>query len=182
MAFTRDAADWRRTTDRLGRRIGYLDVGPRDNRRRLRLRLDQKRTPRVSQSARVNDPDNVVEVSHLEAAIQRHIERCPHATEEDHQYQPDGSEGAIQIRHEPDLVQEEPERYVSIFNESEQTPNPPTTGALHVATNLPNLVVGDYYDDNKDDPREMVIQGAAAGFAVPHDWVQFSNGIPALNQ
>lgn len=128
----------------------------------------------------INDPDNEISVSHLEPALRRHVERCPAADWEAHEYSDDGTDGAIQIQHDPELVNEEPEQYVSIFGATDNIPNPPTTGALHVATNLPDLVVGNHSDTETPDPRRGLIHGATLGYVVSQDWVRYSSGVPAL--
>lgn len=128
----------------------------------------------------INDPDDEISTSLLEPALRRHVERCPAADWENHEYSDDGTDGAIKIQHDPELASEEPEQFVSIFGATEHTPNPPTRGALHVATNLPDLVVGNYYDRETPEPQPGLIHGATLGYAVSHNWVRFSNGVPAL--
>lgn len=129
----------------------------------------------------VNDPDDEISVGDLEPALERHVERCPAADWEAHEYSDDGTDGAIQFQHDPEHASQEPEQYVSIFGATDHTPNPPTTGALHVATNLPDLVVGNLSDGDSSDAEPALIQGAALGYVVSQDWVRFSSGVPALD-
>lgn len=129
----------------------------------------------------INDPSNEVEVSHFEPALERHIERCPISDPENQRSQGDEIDRPIVIRHDPSTVEQEPEQFVSIFGSSEHTPFPPTAGALHVATKLPDLVVGDFYDNDRPDPSSTLVRGAATGFAVDQPWVRYSSGIPDLN-
>lgn len=130
----------------------------------------------------IDDPDNEVRVDNLEPAMRRHLERCPIAHPEHHEYSEDGS-GAIQIEHDPETVDEPPEQFTSIFAESDHTPYPPTIGALYIATQLPDLVVGDFYDPDRSfqgESEETLVEGAAIGWATPHHWVRYSSGVPSI--
>ena len=127
----------------------------------------------------IDDPDNKVTVSHLEPSLERHLDRCPGARPENHSYRVDGTDGAITVRHDPPIAsQTVPAKYPAIFAKSEYPPVPATQGALHVATNLADLVVGDIHNPRREDPKATLIEGAAAGWATPRDWFRASSGVP----
>lgn len=132
----------------------------------------------------VDDPDNEVVVGLIEPALQRHLDRCPNAYPEDHQYRADGSDGTIEIQHDPPRAELEAERQAEIMAEDDIPPYDQTAGALHLATNLPALELADYYDSTELDPPPTLIEGAAAGWACrairSHNWVRFSGGVPGL--
>lgn len=108
----------------------------------------------------------------FESAWERHLENCPAVFEE--------CESSIEVNTDPELIDYVPEETASIITHSEATEVRPTSSAHRVAKLLPDLIVGDYYDGEQDNPPDTLLEGAAAGWAVDREWFRTSSGLPDL--
>jgi hypothetical protein len=120
----------------------------------------------------IDDPDNIVTTDFFDTAWQRHIDNCTTV--------PDERGRAIEVATDPSLVDYVPEETASIMTHSEAVEVRPTDSAYSVAKQLPDLIVGDYYSEDHDNPPDTLLEGAAAGWAVTHEWYRTSRGLPDL--
>lgn len=125
----------------------------------------------------IDDPSNQVTPRFLESAREKHIEYVPNAYSDDHRYQADGTAGCIRVSTDPNTVDELPEETASIITHSDYPARHPTQSAHYVATQLPDLIVFNYYNEDHPTPPLTLQEGAAAGWAVPHRWFRTSTGI-----
>ena len=137
-------------------------------------------TPREYIYLWIEDPNNEVSVEHLVPALEKHVENCGNAYEENHVYDEDGSAGAITIEHSPPVVSDPPDKFFDIQEVSDVASRPNTRGAQFVATRLIHLPVGDYYNSQRKNPPETLLEGAALAWASPNRWFRASGGVPNL--
>lgn len=126
----------------------------------------------------IDDPADEVTPSFFETARERHLEYVPNARPEDHQIRVDGTDGTVRVSTDPETVDHIPEETATIITHSDYPAMHPTRSAHFVATRLPDLVVWDYYNHDEDNPPDTLLEGAAAGWAVPHQWFRTSSGMP----
>jgi hypothetical protein len=148
---------------------------------------DSAATPHEHIYCWIDDPDDEVTVGHLESALQKHLDKCKGAYEDDHEYRRDGSYGAITIRHEPTTVDGPPDSFRKIREYRKEHGGIPegepltanTIGAQYIASQLPHLVLGNVYDGTRD-VSDIRIEGAAVAWGTPSKWFRTSGGIPAV--
>lgn len=130
----------------------------------------------------IEDPENDVDVTNLAPALDKHLDGVANAYEKHHQFEPDGSEGAITVRHNPPCTDTVPERFFDIQQESETTARPNTSGAFYLARQLAHLPVGDFYNSNEPNPADPLLDGGALAWASgeTHRWFRASQGVPEL--
>lgn len=128
----------------------------------------------------IDDPDNEVSADWLYPALDKHLNRCANAFEEDHAYHKDGGAGAITVRHSPPLASHSKDDFWKIQEASEEPSYPNTTGAKFVASQLVHLPVGDYANSKRSNPSDTLLNGAALAWASPYRWFRASGGIPNL--
>lgn len=126
----------------------------------------------------IEDPQNEVSADWLAPALEKHLARCENAAEVDHDYEDDGSDGAITVKQSPPLVSDPPESFFEIQEVSEAPSYPNTTGARFVAKQLVHLPIGDYYNSERKNPSNTLIEGAALAWASPYRWFRTSGGVP----
>lgn len=120
----------------------------------------------------IDDPTNSVTADFFDTACERHLDNCHTVSDE--------SAATVEVSTNPSLIDYVPDETASIITHSEATEVRPTASAHFVAKRLPDLVVGDYYNEEYDHPRETLLEGAAAGWACPHEWFRTSSGLPDL--
>ena len=106
-------------------------------------------------------PDNVIPV------LGKHLKYCANAYQRHHRFRADGSDGAITVEHSPNLT---------TSRTASQGEN--TVGAQYLASQLAHLPIGDYFDSNRENPPNTLLEGAALAWASPHYWFRASAGIP----
>lgn len=132
------------------------------------------------------DPDNEITVEHFEPALEKHLESCPNARREDHQYDEDGMEGAITVRHDPPLTDQTPQKAAAMVEDDFAltadggTYRPNTRGAQYLASQLAHLPLGDQFSPNGENPRQTLLEGGAIAWASSYDWFRSSQDIPKL--
>lgn len=129
----------------------------------------------------IEDPDDEVVDEWMAPALQKHINSCENALTENHTSEKDGSSGAISVEHSPPLVSDPPDDFFEIRKVSEAPTYPNTTGAKFVAKQLVHLPVGDYYNSERKNPPDTLIEGAALAWASPYRWFRASGGFPNLS-
>lgn len=132
----------------------------------------------------IQDPQDQITVQHAETALEKHLELCPRAREEDHRYRVDGTDGAITVQHAPSLVDQVPERAAEIFDQSEATyvtddgtrlpAN--TRGAQYLASQLAHLVL-DSVINGTVDPQHPTVDGGAIAWVSNKRWFRRSGGL-----
>jgi len=130
----------------------------------------------------IDDPKDRVGVEDLAPALEKHLDGCANAYERHHEYEPDGSDGAIRVEHSPPLTGTIPEKFFQIQETTEAEPRPNTSGAFYLARQLAHLPVGDYYNSEKLDPPDALLDGAALAWASgdTYRWFRTSHGVPEL--
>lgn len=132
----------------------------------------------------IDDPEDEISVAHFEPALEKHLKYCPRAYAEDHQYADDGSEGAITVRHDPLVVDEEPEKVEEIKKKDVASQSQPddyarnTRGAQYIASQLAHLPLGERFNGQVDNPALTMLEGGAISWASNYDWVRTSQGLP----
>ena len=126
----------------------------------------------------IDDADDEVTVDHLSPALDKHLKHCENAYQEHHRYRPDGTEGAVTVRHDPPVVTEYPESLSEILERSFPYPN--TRGAQYLASQLAHLPIADYYPDDRETPPQALFEGAALAWVSPRNWFRASQGVPAV--
>jgi len=129
-------------------------------------------TPHEHRYLWVDDPDNVVNVEQIKPALEKHLKYCPEAHREHHPTDPQGENGAITIRHDPPLVDEDSARGDDLRH---------TQGGQYLASQLPHLPLGDKFDPQKDDPKATLLEGGAVAWASSKRWFGASRGVPKLD-
>ena len=130
----------------------------------------------------IDDPENDVGVTDLAPALEKHLDSVTTAYERHHEYEPDGSGGAITVRHSPPCTRTVPERFFQIREASEASARPNTSGAFYLARQLAHLPVGDYANSERPDPPDPLLDGAALAWASgdTYRWFRASQGVPTL--
>ena len=108
----------------------------------------------------IDDPENEITTDQIAPALNKHLKHCVNAYDQHHQYRRDGTDGAITYRHSP-----------------ERTSQGNTEGATYVAKQLAHLPIGDYNNDEKPDPSDTLIEGAALAWASPFNWFRSSSEV-----
>jgi len=134
----------------------------------------------------VEDPADDLTTEHFAPALKKHLKYCQNAYEKHHQYRADGTDGAVTVQHDPDLFDRLPEGFFSISKHSQTRAETGivyrnTRGAVYLATQLPHLHLGDYYNGQRDNPPQALFEGAAMSWISPHNWFRSSRGVPALD-
>lgn len=142
-------------------------------------------TPHEHRLFFIEDPDNEITVEHFEPVLQKHLDYCINAKEEDHPSDVDGKEGAITIRHKPPLVDLEPEKKQVIAEYSKSLEGVDeflqnTQIAQYLASQLAHLPACSELSKNRDDVRQTLLEGGAIARATSNDWFSTSNGVPKL--
>lgn len=127
---------------------------------------DSAATPHEHIYLWVDDPDNEVDTSYLKPALEKHLDACQNAYEKHHRYNEDGSRGAITYRHCPERI-DTPD-HVSVDDGKQ------TTGAQYLASQLVHLALGDYYDNERDNPAMPLLDGGVLAWATHHKWFRGS--------
>lgn len=124
----------------------------------------------------IDDPEDDVTVNDIIPALEKHLETVPTARPEDHSLHPDRESTAIEIRHDPPLVDEEQARI-------EESPElvPHTQAAQYLASQLAHLPLGDLWDPDKPNPQDTLLEGGAVAWASRHQWFGASQGVPRLS-
>lgn len=52
---------------------------------------------------------------------------------------------------------------------------------MYLATQLPHLHLGDYYNGDVENPPQALFEGAAMSWVSPHNWFRASRGVPELS-
>ena len=130
----------------------------------------------------IDDPGNNVTTDHILPARDKHLKYCANACEKHHEYQADGTNGAVRLQHSPDIIDHVPDEFFSIAENSptyEETGRVlhNTRGAQYLASQLAHLPVGDYYDSQLDNPPEALFEGAALAWISPRNWFRSSEGV-----
>lgn len=128
----------------------------------------------------IEDPGNEVSADWLSPTLDRHLDRCANASEENHAYHESGTAGAITVRHSPPLADHSKDDFWKIQEASEEPSYPNTTGAKFVAGQLVHLPVGDYVNSERDNPSDTLLNGGALGWASPYRWFRASGGVPNI--
>lgn len=134
----------------------------------------------------IDDPGDEISATDFGPVLDKHLKHCPNASEKHHQYELDGSDGAITVQHQPESV-DYTAAEVRRFNEASDSTNGEgylrknTAGAKYLATQLAHLPLGDRYDASVDNPPQPLLEGAAIAWASPHNWLRTSTGVPTLN-
>lgn len=129
----------------------------------------------------IDDPDDAITTDHIEPALEKHLKHCAHAYENDHQYQQDGSDGAITIKHTPPIDPEWRKKVAKQIIREETAPKPNTAGAIYLASQLAHLSVSDYYSSEQDAP-DQLLEGAALAWASPYNWFRASQKVSSLGR
>ncbi len=137
-------------------------------------------TPREYIYLWIDDPENEVSTDNLAPALEKHLSGCDNAYAENHTYQDDGSAGAITVAHSPPLVSSPPADFFQIQEVSEAPGRPNTRGAKFVAQQLAHLPVGDYYNSQREDPSETLLEGGVLAWVSPYRWFRTSRGVADL--
>jgi hypothetical protein len=130
----------------------------------------------------IDDPENEVGVTDLAPALEKHLDGVATAYERHHEYEADGSGGAITVKQTPPCTQTVPEKFFQIREASEASARPNTSGAFYLARQLAHLPVGDFYNSNEPNPAEPLLDGGALAWASgeTYRWFRASQGIPEL--
>lgn len=132
------------------------------------------------------DPDNEITVDQFAPALEKHLESCPNARREDHQYDEDGVKGAITVRHDPPVTDQAPESAEAMVDDDfafttdggEYRPN--TRGAQYLASQLAHLPLADQRSHDHQNPQPTLLEGGALAWASSYDWFRSSQNVPAL--
>lgn len=103
-------------------------------------------TPHVHVYFWIDDPNNEVTTDDLDPALGLHLDYCENAEPDGHEYDSDGSSGAITVRHDPVRVDTDHGKQ--------------TKGATYVAEHLPYLPLGRLGDDKVRNPTDAELDGA----------------------
>ena len=128
----------------------------------------------------IDDPENDVTPNHLVSALGKHLKYCANAYQKHHPYRADGTDGAITVEHSPRIVESVPEKIHGILEETEGSARPNTAGAQYLASQLAHLPLADYYDGQRENPPDPLLEGAALAWASPHRWFRTSGGVPKI--
>lgn len=128
----------------------------------------------------IDDPGDNVTTAHLESGLEKHLKYCANAYPKHHDYRTDGMDGAITVEHNPRIVTETPDKIHEIVDQTDSSMHPNTAGAQYLASQLAHLPIGDYYAAGRDDPPQVLFEGAALSWASPQNWFRTSRGVPAL--
>lgn len=126
----------------------------------------------------IDDPDNKVSAEWLSPALDKHIDRCAKAFEENHAYHKNGIAGAITVRHSPPLASHSKDDFWKIQEDSEEPSYANTAGAKFVASQLVHLPIGDYHNSERSNPSDTLLNGGALAWASPYHWFRASGGVP----
>lgn len=134
---------------------------------------DSAATPHEHIYVWINDPNNTICASDFKPVIDKHT-RISGATEEDH------LEGkAITVRHDPPLVNSEPDKIDLIQHQSLTTDGGSvpknTQGAQYLASQLPHVQYASQLNGG-EEAKETDIDGGAMAWATPHNSIRSSNG------
>lgn len=132
----------------------------------------------------IDDPGNDVTTEQISPALDRHLDHCTNAQEKHHQYRADGTDGAITVQHNPDLIGDVPDEFFSIVENSQTYADtgevlPNTAGAQYLASQLAHLPMGDYKAQNEEDPPSVLFEGAALAWVSTYNWFRASGGVPS---
>ena len=133
----------------------------------------------------VEDPENEVGTSHIKPALNKHIKYCTNALMKHHRFRRDGTDGAIRVQQDPDLLRSIPEKvqchtgHRDSHNGSDEALTN-TAGAQYIASQLAHLPVGDFCREDQSDPPDALIEGAALAWTSPRNWFRASRGVPTL--
>lgn len=133
----------------------------------------------------IDDPNNTVGADHFSSALEKHLKHCENAYPEDHEYQDDGSHGAITYQHDPDQIGVTAIQFSAV---TEQCPTyqecgiayRTTQGAQYLASQLAHLPTANFYDHDEETPPQALFEGAALSWATDHYWFRTSRGVPGL--
>jgi hypothetical protein len=128
----------------------------------------------------IDDPENSVTTDLLEPALDKHLKYCTNAYKQHHCYRRDGTDGAITVQQNPRWVKEPPAKIHDVIEETESSMYPNTAGAQYLASQLAHLPVGDFYDNERENPPLALFEGAALAWASPRNWFRASQGVPAV--
>ena len=137
-------------------------------------------TPHVHWYIWAHDPDDEITTEDFAPALDKHLQSCSLAYEEDHGYADDGSDGAISIRHDPPMTDQSPEKESDIDTPNgryEEVDGYQTQGAQYLASQLTYLPLGDFFDSAKSDPEETLLEGAAIKWMSSYNWFNSSQGL-----
>lgn len=132
----------------------------------------------------IDDPDDEITIGHIEPTLDKHLKYCANAKKKHHQYQTDGTGGALTVRHTPGIVDSVPDEF---FNIAENSPTYDkvgkvlhnTQGAQYLASQLAHLPLADYYEQDRETPPQALFEGAALAWASPYNWFRASGGVPS---
>jgi len=132
----------------------------------------------------IDDPEDAVTTDHIAPARDKHLKYCTNAYEKHHRYRADGTGGAITVQHDPDLIEFVPDEFFSIAENSQTYAKTGkvlanTAGAQYLASQLAHLPVGDYYQNQWENPAQILFEGAALAWASPYNWFRTSGGVPS---
>lgn len=135
----------------------------------------------------IQDPQDEVTVEQIKPALDKHLKYVPGADEETHEVDSEGREGAITVRHQPPLVDEEPDKAEAIRAACEETYGADerilnTQGAQYLATQLAHLELGKAFGEMADESLDTLIEGSAIASATPSQWFGASKGVPELGE
>lgn len=120
----------------------------------------------------IEDPENEVGLGHMAPALGKHLKYCANAYEKHHRCRGDGTDGAITVNHSPNLTNLR-------FREAGSTDREKNTvGAQYLASQLVHLSIGDFYDNECEDPPNTLLEGGALAWASPYSWFRASKGVP----
>jgi hypothetical protein len=153
---------------------------------RLTAVTESAATPHEHRYLWIEDPDNEIDVGHFTSALQKHIDMWPNAKKKHHPYDAGGNEGAITVRHEPPLVDEEPDKMQKVRHGSKQFEGVDsrlwnTQGAQYIASQLPHMEIWNKFD-HEADSKDTLLEGGAIAKATSSKWFGASNGTPCLSE
>lgn len=132
----------------------------------------------------IDDPNDDVTLDHIQPALDKHLKYCPNAYKKHHQYRVDGTDGAIRLQHSPDRVDSDIDTVRRVVESDPRCENlgqvyQNTAGAQYLASQLTHLPVGDYYDNQRENPPQALFEGAALAWTSPYNWFRASGGVPS---
>jgi len=151
---------------------------------RVTATTESAATPHEHRYFWIDDPENEISVEHFTSALQKHIDMWANARQEDHPYDLNGDEGAITVRHDPPLVDQEPDKVQEVRIGSNRLDGiecslKNTQGAQYLASQLPHMAMWNKFDSD-EDPKDTLLEGAAIAKATQSKWFGASNGVPRL--
>lgn len=175
--------------DKMRKSLNYGLRGFDFERVRVTAPTESAATPHEHWYLWIHDPEDEVTVEQIKPALDKHIKYVPAASYDNgqHPVDPEGQEGAITVKHQPPLVDQEPDKAEAIRDACEKMDNTDgrirnTQGAQYLATQLAHNELGKAFGEMEDEPLGTLLEGSAIASATPSQWFAASQGVPDLGE